>query len=551
MAANTDTTKSEASSEHSYNTRYKGVSQKKRKPSLDWDALEERGKRRRGKEDEKWRRRDSVTHLVASIYADVEAAVETQRRTAGQAPILTQEEHLDYELSEDMRLDYLREFRLAKMFSSPTTRNRLRAAPVPRGRRFDSVRAGRDVVTRVVVDKLKLLNTIIDTLGWPVIAICLHSANFRTRFLEATDAVDFPERLEQLRLHKESIEFFAKSRQFNWLRVTTEQEEQDVLLRDLNCLLTRTAVPEEREINEDEAEHARLNADTRIAGFPNDDADLDHPHEWKLSADGLTALRLRFLPGGGGATSLLQRNIEDSVVLREHRWPDRKKWLLKEEPRYRAEFDESCEACNDTGADEGKKWRAGCECNVKKLKTRLAAEGAYFGDRVELRNVHPILGTGVRALQRLPAHSLLAEYTGEIYPLYKTQPTGKYKNSTYLYCQTRRLSNGDVENAMHIDPSVYGNWTRFINHSCRPRTDFVMYSCGAKIVTCVKVRKRAIEFGEEITINYGKSYFEGQRLACRCREDTCQLWNADKVKDNRTTLRQARQGGFAPDWADD
>ncbi|ERF76618.1 hypothetical protein EPUS_04438 [Endocarpon pusillum Z07020] len=551
MATNTDTTESKASSEHAHNTRYKGVSEKKRKPSLDWDDLEERGKRRRGKEGEKWRRRNSVTHLVASIYADVEAAVETQRRIAGQAPILTQEERLDYESSEDMRLDHLREFRLAQMFSSPKTRNRLRAAPVPRGRRFDSVRAGRDVVTRAVVDKWRLLNTIIDTLGWVVIAICLHSANFRTRFLEATDAVDFTERLEKLRLHKESIEFFAKSRQFDWLEVTTEQEEQDVLLRDLNCLLTGTAIPKEQEINEDEAEDARLNADTKIAGFPNDGAGLDHPHEWKLSADGLTAVRLTFLPGGGRATLQLQSNIEHSVVLPGHRWPDRKKWILKEEPRYRAEFDESCEACNDPGAGEGKKWRAGCQCSVNNLKTRLAADGAYFGDRVELRNVHPILGTGVRALQRLPAHSLLAEYTGEIYPLYKTQQRGKYKNSTYLYCQTRRLSNGEIENAMNIDPSIHGNWTRFINHSCRPKTDFVLYSCGEKIVTCVKVRKRAIEFGEEITIDYGKSYFENQGLACRCREDACRLWNADKMKDNRTTLRQARQEGFAPDWADD
>ncbi len=549
MAANTETTESEATPKHNLNTRYKGVPQKKRRPSVDWDALEDRGKRCRREEDERWRRRDSVTHLVASIYADIEAAVETQCRIAGEGLALTEEERSDYESSEDMRLDHLREFRLTKAFSSFKDRTRLSAAPVPRGRRFDSVRAGRDIVTRTAVHEQKLLNTIVDTLGWAMIAICLHSANFRTRFLEAKDAADFAERLVQLRLHKESIEFFAKSRQFDWLNRTAEQEQQDILFRDMNCLLTGTAVPKTREINEDEAEYARLDAGTRIAGFPNDEIGLDHPHEWKLSADGLTALQLTFLAGGGRASLQLQRNIEDSVILPKERWTDRKKWLLREEPRYRAEIDESCEACNDTGAGEGKKWKADCKCSVKKLKTRLAADGAYFGDRVELQNIHPIMGTGVRALQRLPAQSLLAEYVGEIYPLYKTQPKGRYRNSTYLYCQTRRRSGGGNENAMHIDPSVYGNWTRYINHSCKPKTDFVMYSCGEKILTCVKVRKKAIEFGEEITINYGKGYFEGQKLACRCGEDKCKLWNADTVRDNQTTLRQAKQGGFAPDWA--
>ncbi len=490
-----------------------------------------------------------MTHLVASIYADIEAVVETQRRIAGEGPALTEEERSDYEASEDMRLDHLREFRLAKMFSSSKDRNTLRAAPVPRGRRFDLVRAGRDIVIRAALEERQSLNTIIDTLGWAATAICLHSANFRARFLEATDAEDFAERLEQLGLHKESIEFFAKSRQFHWLDETTEQEEQDVLLRDLNCLLTGTAIPRTREISEDEAEYARLDADTRIAGFPQNDADLDHPHEWKLSADSLTALRLTFLPGGRAASLQLQRNIEDSIILPEQRWTDRKKWLLKEEPRYRAEFDESCEACDDSGAGEGKKWKADCQCSLKKLKTRLAADGAYFGGRVELRNINPIIGTGVRALQRLPAHSLVAEYVGEIYPLYKSQARGRYKNSTYLYCQTRRLPDGGNECAMHIDPSIYGNWTRYINHSCKPKTDFVMYSCGEKILTCVKVRKRTIEFGEEITIDYGKSYFEGQKLACRCGEDRCKLWNANRVKDNRTTLREAKDGGFAPKWA--
>ena len=549
MGTNAAKTTMQASS-HSHNTRYKGVRPPKRKPSMEsWDVLEERGKRRRTEEDEKWRRRDSVTHLVASIYADIEAKIELQRRMAGKGDVLTQEERSDLQYSKDTRLDHLRRLRLLAMFSNPKDRKTLRAAPLGQGRRFGSIRIARHIVLRTARGQRKLLNFIISTLDWTMIAICLHSANFRTRFLEATNAVDFMRRLEHLRSHKQGIEFFARTRRFNWLEDTSEQDVQDVIFRDLNCLLLGVAVPESREIRADEAKHARLHTETGIVGFPDDDADLDHPHGWELSADGHTATRLKFLPGGHKALPVLQRNIEESEILfKGHKWKGRSKWLLKDDPRYRSRYDDDCEACNKQSVGEDKKWSANCQCSLRNLKARLAADGAYFGDRVELRNTHPIIGTGVKALQRLPAGSLLAEYVGEIYPVKVKNKRGMYKNATYLYRQTRTLSSG-YGNAMYIDPSIRGNWTRYINHSCRPRTNFMMYSCGEKILTCVTVRNQPIEFGEEITVSYGNDYFVGQKLACRCGEDVCTLWNADRVKDNTVTLLEAKQRGIAPDWA--
>jgi SET domain len=514
-----------------------------------WDVLEERGKRIKREQDDEWRRRDSVTHLIASIYADIETAVELQRRLAGTGDALTQEERDNFESSEDDRLDYLREIRLAARFSSANETNKLKAAPVSRGKRFEAVRAGRDVVCRTAKVKRKLLSSMVDTLGWPVVVICLHSINFRTRFLEAIDAEDYAKRLEQLRQNKESIEFFAKSRKFHWLEKTPEQEGQDVLFRDLNCVLTGTPLPQERDITEDEADHARIDAGTRIAGFPTGDAGIDHPHEWELSADGLTAKRLEFLPGGHGASPQLQRNVAESIVLLNgQKWKNRANWMLKDDPRYRSNFDNACEACDQLGEGEGKNWKAACECSLENLKIRHAAEGGYVGDRVELRNIHPIMGTGVRALQRLPANSLLAEYVGEIYPINEKNNLGVYNNATYLFHQMRALAQGR-ESAMYIDPAIYGNWTRYMNHSCNPKANFMMYSCGEKILTIVTVRNRPIEFGEEITVNYGSDYFVGMKLGCRCGEDVCKLWNADKVEKNTITLRRAKQQGIAPGWA--
>lgn len=514
-----------------------------------WDVLEERGKRIRREQDDKWRRRDSVTHLVASIYADVEKAVELQHRLAGTGNTLTEEERFNFESSEDDRLDHLREIRLAVRFSSAKETNRLKAATISRGKRCDGVRIGRDVVCRTAKVKRKLLNGMVDTLGWPLVAICLHSVNFRTRFLEATDSVDYSIRLEQLRQNKHSIEFFARCHNFHWLERTTEQEGQDVLFRDLNCLLTGTPLPQGRDTTEAETGHARLDVRTRIAGLPADDEDIDHPHEWELSADGLTANRLDFLPGGDGASRQLQRNVAESVVLLNgQKWKNRANWLLRDDPRYRSSFDDACEACDQPGQGEGKNWRAACQCSLEKLKIRYAAEGGYVGDRVELRNTHPIMGTGVRALQYLPANSLLEEYIGEIYPINEENDFGLYNNPTYLFHQMRALA-GRSESAMYIDPAIYGNWTRYMNHSCKPRVNFMMYSCGDKILTVVTVRDRPIEFGEEITVNYGSAYFVGMKLACRCGENVCKLWNADKVEKNTITLRKAKQQGIAPDWA--
>ncbi len=449
-------------------------------------------------------------------------------------------------------MDYLRELRLAEMFARPRDRTLLRKARVSRGKRFDSIRAARDVVKRGDAARRERLNTLIESLGWTTVAACLHSENFRIRVLENTDAEDFTDRRNLLTSHRQSVDFFARSRVSDCMEDTAEQRAQDVLFRDIHCLFTETAIPDCPELAQGEVEEHLVKVMTGIAGFPADATKLDHHHEWKLSADGQTATRLDFVYNS--ATQVQQRELQENIaesriILGRQKWGNKRSWLVKNEPRYRSEFDDPCQACDDQGkeTDRKKKWKSDCTCTLKELKIRLAADGAYHGARVELRHVNPVMGTGVRALQRFPAGSLLEEYVGEIYP-----PAGRgmYNDSTYLLSQKRSVAGHRAEDAMLIDPSIYGNWTRYINHSCEPSTDFVMYSCGDKMLTCVRVRDRPIEFGDKITIDYGRDYFVNQRLACRCRRDRCKLWNADNVNDRRTTLMQAKQQGIAPGWAD-
>lgn len=555
---------------HRYNTRESNKKSRKRKAPTDWAALKEQGEKRQRQENDSWRRKDSVTHLIASIYADVETAADLQRRMGARdgttatpisdnkeessPPIVRDIEELElpnFEIAEDIRLDYLRELRVAEMFTNADERKSLMRAALPRGKRFNSIRAMRDVASNMDAPRWDMLIQVVNTLGWTTLAICLHSANFQTRFLDLVDAVDFPQRLEQIQSQQQALEFFASSRRFVWLEETAEQQAQDVLFGDLRRLLAGTATADGQEANEEETGPDQLRAQPRIVGLlPEDNARVDHPHEWELSANGAIATRLKFTSGQGTSeTTRLQENMEQSEVLIEgQQWGKKSKWLLPREPRFRTSDDGECLACGEDDKGEGKSWRANCQCQLENLRIKLAADGVYFGNRVELRHsMNPVMGTGVRALQRLPANSLLAEYAGEIYPAAgKYKGKGLYDSNMYLL-KERRKHPGINAIEMYVDPCRRGNWTRYINHSCKPKTAFLRYACGEKIVTCVTVRDESIELGDEITIDYGRDYFTEQNLACLCGEDECTLWNADKVKRNKITLRDAKQRGIAPE----
>lgn len=132
MATTESVTPTKADSTRRYSTRNGGIRPPKRKASVDsWDALEERGKRVRTEEDERWRRRDSVTHLISSIYGDVEAAVEIQQRMIGRGDALSEEELSTFEDNEELRLDYLRELRLAAMSLRQQDIKKLKGARLP------------------------------------------------------------------------------------------------------------------------------------------------------------------------------------------------------------------------------------------------------------------------------------------------------------------------------------------------------------------------------------------------------------------------------------
>ncbi len=129
---------------------------------------------------------------------------------------------------------------------------------------------------------------------------------------------------------------------------------------------------------------------------------------------------------------------------------------------------------------------------------------------VELQE-YPEKGVGVRALQRIPAGTILDEYVGTIMSV-KYQGDPVYAYSAMLY------DGVDDEFIATISAKRYGNWTRYINHSCKPSTQFKERTLGDKhrVLVCAI---RDIEMFEEILIDYGKDYW--QNRDCLCGESNC------------------------------
>lgn len=117
-----------------------------------------------------------------------------------------------------------------------------------------------------------------------------------------------------------------------------------------------------------------------------------------------------------------------------------------------------------------------------------------------------IHGTGVFALERVPARRKLGELSGELIRL----------------SEARRRARGsaciaivEFEDGWALDASRGGNDLRYVNHSCAPNTYLRRFGHHVELYSL-----RAIDAGEELTCNYGETQHHGT-LPCRCGAPGC------------------------------
>lgn len=111
-------------------------------------------------------------------------------------------------------------------------------------------------------------------------------------------------------------------------------------------------------------------------------------------------------------------------------------------------------------------------------------------------------GLGFFTLDPVPANRRIIEYIG---PILTRQEADK-KGGRYLMT---------IDKEYLIDGSPRSNRARYINHSCRPNAK--AYRTGLRVwIWSIK----DIEAGEEITMNYGKKYFEDfiKPVGCKCQK---------------------------------
>lgn len=111
-------------------------------------------------------------------------------------------------------------------------------------------------------------------------------------------------------------------------------------------------------------------------------------------------------------------------------------------------------------------------------------------------------GLGVFSSEPIPAGKRIIEYLG---PILTTAEVDK-KRGKYFF---------EIDENFSIDGSARTNLARYVNHSCRPNAE--AFVAGRRIWIW---SKRNIKAGEQITINYGKSYFDDQikPIGCKCEK---------------------------------
>lgn len=98
----------------------------------------------------------------------------------------------------------------------------------------------------------------------------------------------------------------------------------------------------------------------------------------------------------------------------------------------------------------------------------------------------------------------------------------------------------------YVDETEYGNWTRFLNHSCDAHCVFGYYRAGDTLVVAI-VAQKDIEANIEVTVNYGHIYFQERECLCgtrNCIEKAKMMMKRDNERKTKevSNLRNVKTG---------
>ncbi|OJJ72594.1 hypothetical protein ASPBRDRAFT_175875 [Aspergillus brasiliensis CBS 101740] len=316
--------------------------------------------------------------------------------------------------------------------------------------------------------------------GWPMLAICVQAEAFR-RLCKEEELRMWLSVYGKLRHHVYNIWVQAHTRGSEWRRLLAPYAGDNAPPRLNKALAQRT-----------EADKLRG----------------QHLHELVID-EKEKSVRPPIFKGR------LQKNIDASIF-------HPKDWRRASEPTLRGlTFDPmlrekvdhgNCDLCDNYGP---------CQCQIRPAPFEF----------VQL--VQTATGVGVRALARFKKGDILGEFVGKIHPpCYGGDP---------VYALTVQYKTNTNQEFALVCPKEFGNFTRYINHSCNANTTFERRTIGDRMMMTVEA-VRDIQPFEELKVNYGRAYWKGSRV-CQCGEEGCYSAGKEKKrKERQERLKRRKQG---------
>ncbi|KAI9697413.1 MAG: hypothetical protein M1836_004691 [Candelina mexicana] len=355
------------------------------------------------------------------------------------------------------------------------TVNRLRDGP-------DTLQRSKSLSESIVLQRLRWIS-IAQEQGWMMLSILANSTAFRTASFEL-DRLKWAALVERLDANARSLEMFAKLRGLDWKRALDISAFNDPPLTDDEV---QSLLPLKRH----------------------------HPHEWFLTlSGGPRPCRFR----ARDQIDITECDYSDAIFgvtgKRPTGWPY--SWAWPSDPMI---------------LRPGTGWR----CHVcKQERICCCHEYLFVNPLVELIE-YPGKGIGVRTLQRIENGEYLAEYVGRYIPLDYTDPEDP-KGVYHLEVDTCSDTSPSEEVPLaRISAAVVGNWTRFMNHSCEPATHFGQICVGGRHRSVIRAA-RNIEMFEEITVDYGDTYWKESKL-CQCGARSCRWSTPEAVRQSKREAR--------------
>lgn len=311
--------------------------------------------------------------------------------------------------------------------------------------------------------------------GWMMLSILANSAAFREA-ARTLGKVRWMALRDCIYENKNSIEVFAKSRELNW-KVALEQRG------DFNKWVL-----------------------FRNEQYP--DLKPQHPHHLIVPA-GAGLVRNPIYEGKHQVNIL--NNLYDKIDFCTHErpfsWPDGVDYP-SDPTEIAHKLGDNCSLCSQHNCS--------CNPNTHPSVIRPLVELVEYDGK----------GVGIRALQPIENGNQLGEYVGEVlHPRDKKDP-----ESMYAFAITAIEDSWEMLGT--INSGQYGNWTRYINHSCDPNTLFSVMIIGSKQRVMIKTARDVAMF-EELTIHYGDEYWINRDVLCQCGSRNCRFATIEQIKELR------------------